>query len=89
MKRTITGRAGGRAMTLGELRQFVASIENLPDEAPIKTRGTLRRRLREVTVEDDDGGFRDYVRAVSSDDDDAGGDAGTRRGSTSAGTSAT
>jgi hypothetical protein len=65
-------------MTLGELRQFLASIENLPDESPIKTRVTLRRRLREVTVEDDDSGFRDYVRAVSSSDESAGDDAGKR-----------
>lgn len=76
MKRTITGRAAGRAMTLGELRQFVSSIENLPDEVPVKARATLRRRLRAVTIEDDDAGFRAYVRAVSSDDDD---DTGTGR----------
>ncbi len=64
MKRTITGRAGARRMTLGELRQFVSSIEGLPDDALIKTQVTWRKHLRAVTVEEEDVGFRDYVRAV-------------------------
>ena len=68
MKRTITGRAAARSMTLGELRQFVASIESLPDEALIKTRASFRRHLRSLTVEEEDVGFSDYVRAVGSAD---------------------
>jgi hypothetical protein len=68
MKRTITGRAAARSMTLGELRQFVASIETLPDEALIKTRASFRRHLRSLTVEEEDVGFSDYVRAVGSAD---------------------
>jgi hypothetical protein len=76
MKRTITGRAAARSMTLGELRQFVASIESLPDEALIKTRTTFRRNLRSLTVEEDDVGFRDYVRAVGKPEPAKGADAG-------------
>jgi hypothetical protein len=68
MKRTITGRAAARSMTLGELRQFIASIETLPDEALIKTRASFRRHLRSLTVEEEDVGFSDYVRAVGSAD---------------------
>jgi hypothetical protein len=69
MKRTITGQGGARRMTLGELRQFVSSIEGLPDDALIKTQVTWRRHLRAVTVEEEDVGFRDYVKAVGSKDD--------------------
>jgi hypothetical protein len=68
VKRTITGRAAARRMTLGDLRQFIASIESLPDEALIKTRVTLRRHLRSVTVEEEDVGFREYVQAVGADE---------------------
>jgi hypothetical protein len=64
MKRTITGRPGTRTMTLGDLRQFLASIEGIPDEAEIKARVTWGKRLRSVTVEEDDVGFRDYIKAV-------------------------
>jgi hypothetical protein len=69
MKRTITGRAGARRMTLGELRQFFSSIEGLPDDALIKAQVTWRRHLRAVTVEEDDVGFREYVKAVGSKGD--------------------
>jgi hypothetical protein len=55
-------------MTLGDLRQFLASIENVPDDALIRTKVTLARHLRSVTVEEEDVGFRDYVRAVSPGD---------------------
>jgi hypothetical protein len=73
MKRTITGRPGSRKMTLGDLRQFLASIEGIPDEALIKARVTFGKHLRSVTVEEDDVGFRDYLRAVKHDsEDDAG-----------------
>ncbi|MBN2622316.1 MAG: hypothetical protein JXA83_03050 [Acidimicrobiales bacterium] len=68
MKRTITGRAAARAMTLGELRQFIASLDGIPDEATIRTRATFRRHLRSVTVEEEDVGFSDYVRAVGDPD---------------------
>ena len=69
MKRTITGRPASRRMSLGDLRQFLASIEGLPDEALIKARTTWGKQLRSVTVEEDDVGFRDYLKAVQSDDD--------------------
>lgn len=73
MKRTITGRAAARSMTLGELRQFIASIETLPDEALLKVRTRFRRNLRSLTVEEEDVGFSDYVRAVGSETDKKGG----------------
>jgi hypothetical protein len=66
MKRIITGRAAARSMTLGELRQFLASVESVPDEALIRTRSTFRRYLRSLTIEEDDVGFGAYVRAVGS-----------------------
>ena len=69
MRRTITGRPANRRMSLGDLRQFVASIEGIPDEALVKARVTFGKHLRSVTVEDDDVGFRDYVRAVKPADD--------------------
>lgn len=53
-------------MTLGELRQFVSSIDGLPDDALIKTQVTWRKHLVAVTVEEEDVGFRDYVKAVGS-----------------------
>lgn len=56
-------------MTLGELRQFVSSIDGLPDDALIKTQVTWRKHLVAVTVEEDDVGFRDYVKAVGSKGD--------------------
>lgn len=40
-------------MTLGELRQFVSSIQGLPDDALIKTQVTWRKHLRAVTVEEE------------------------------------
>ncbi len=67
MKRTITGRTASHTMTLGDLRQFLASLDGLPDEASVKARVTLRKHLRSVTVEEDDLGFRDYIRAVGPD----------------------
>jgi hypothetical protein len=39
------------------------------DDALIKTQVTWRKHLRTVTVEDEDVGFRDYVKAVGSKDD--------------------
>ena len=71
MRCTITGRPVNRRMSLGELRQFVASIEGIPDESLIKARVTLGKHLRSLTVEEDDVGFRDYVRAVKPEDDAA------------------
>ena len=64
VKRTITGRTSSRTMSLGDLRQFIGSLDGLPDEAEVKAKVTLRKHLRSVTVEEDDGGFRDFVRAV-------------------------
>ena len=64
MKRTITGRTASRTMSLGDLRQFIGSLDGLPDEAEVKAKVTLRKHLRSVTVEEDDSGFRDFVRAV-------------------------
>jgi hypothetical protein len=57
-------------MSLGDLRQFVASIEGIPDESLVKARVTLGKHLRSLTVEEDDVGFRDYVRAVKPEDED-------------------
>lgn len=56
-------------MTLGELRQFVSSIQGLPDDALIKTQVTWRKHLRAVTVEEEDVGFCEYVKAVGSKGD--------------------
>ncbi len=64
MKRTITGRTATGSMTLGDLRQFVASLDGLPDEASVKARVSFRKHLRSLTVEEDDVGFRDYIKAV-------------------------
>jgi len=47
------------------VRQFLASIENVPDDAVVRARSTLGRQLRSLTVEEDDVGFSDYVRAVA------------------------
>jgi hypothetical protein len=69
MKRTITGRPANRRMCLGDLRQFLASLESIPDEALIRARVTFGKHLRSITVEEDDVGFHDYVRAVKSGDD--------------------
>jgi hypothetical protein len=71
MKRTITGLATNRRMTLGDLRHFLASIENVPDEAVIKGRVGFGRGLKSVTVEEEDIGFDEYVRAVASEEERA------------------
>ena len=65
VKRTITGRTATRTMTLGDLRQFIASLDGLPDEASVKAKVTFRKNLRSVTIEEDDSGFRDFVAAVT------------------------
>lgn len=67
VRRTITGSNDAGTMTLGDLRQFVASLEGLPDDAAVKARTSLRRRLRTITVQEDDDGFREYIRAVTPD----------------------
>ena len=64
MKRTITGRTATGSMTLGDLRQFVASLDGLPDEASVRARISFRKHLRSLTVEEDDVGFSDYLKAV-------------------------
>jgi hypothetical protein len=64
VKRTITGRTASRTMSLGDLRQFIGSLDGLPDEAEVKAKVTFRKHLRSVTVEEEDGGFRDFVRSV-------------------------
>jgi hypothetical protein len=56
-------------MSLGDLRQFIGTLDGLPDEAQVKAQVTWGKRLRSVTVEEDDGGFRDFVRAIEQDDD--------------------
>jgi hypothetical protein len=71
VKRTITGRTASRTMSLGDLRQFIGSLDGLPDEAEVKAKVTLRKHLRSVTVEEDDSGFRDFVRAVEGGDSSA------------------
>lgn len=70
MRRTITGRSANHRMSLGDLRQFVASLKDLPDEATIKARVTFGKHLRSLTVEEDDVGFRDDVRSVKAENDD-------------------
>ena len=71
MRRTITGRTDTGPRTLGDLRRFVGSLDALPDEAVIKARTRLgRRTLRSITVEEDDDGFKDYIRAVGRNDPD-------------------
>jgi hypothetical protein len=64
VKRTITGTNATGSMTLGDLRQFVASLDGLPDESSVKARVSYRKHLRSLTVEEDDVGFRDYIKAV-------------------------
>ena len=71
MKRTITGLATNRRMTLGDLRHFLSSIENVPDEAVIKGRVGFGRGLKSVTVEEEDIGFDEYISAVSSEEERA------------------
>jgi hypothetical protein len=56
-------------MTLGDVRKFLTSIESLPDESPVRARLGWGKVLRELTVEDEDVGFRDYIRSVTPDDD--------------------
>jgi hypothetical protein len=65
-------------MSLGDLRQFLASIEGLPDEALIKARTTWGKHLRSLTVEEDDVGFRDYIKAVQSQESDLGTKSGAK-----------
>ncbi len=67
MKRTITGLTAARSMSLGDLRQFIASLDGLPDEASVTAKVTFRKHLRSLTVEEEDLGFRDYIRAVGRD----------------------
>jgi hypothetical protein len=71
MKRTITGRPTNRRMTLGDLRQFLVSIEGLPDDALIKAKTTFGKHLRSVTVEEEDVGFREYIQAVKPEEEAA------------------
>ena len=70
MRRTITGRSASRRMSLGDLRQFVASLKDLPDEATIKARVTFGKHLRSLTVEEADVRFRDDVQSVKAENDD-------------------
>jgi hypothetical protein len=70
VKRSITGRTAGSRMTLGELRRFIASIEGLADDVPLKVKTAFRGHLRSVTVEEADDTFHDYILAVGGDKDD-------------------
>ena len=72
VKRTIIGRASGRTMTLGDLRKFLASLEGIGDETPVKARVTLAKHLRSITVEDDEPGLKEYLRSIGTDPDDDG-----------------
>jgi hypothetical protein len=51
-------------MTLGDLRKFLASIDNIGDEAPVKARVSLRKHLRELTIEDEEPGLKGYLRSM-------------------------
>ncbi len=57
-------------MSLGDVRKFLNSLESLPDEAPVKAKVGFGKQLRSLTVEDEDVGFRDYLRSVSPEVDD-------------------
>ena len=64
VRRTITGRATDGTMTLGDLRKFLASIDNIGDEAPVKARVSFRKHLRELTIEDEEPGLKGYLRSM-------------------------
>jgi hypothetical protein len=70
VQRTIIGRASGRTMTLGDLRKFLASLDGIGDETPVKARVTLAKHLRSITVEDDEPGLKEYLRSIGTDPDD-------------------
>lgn len=54
MKRTITVEAAAdhRRLTVGELRQWLAAIDGLPDDTVIKARVAFSGHLRSVTAEE-------------------------------------
>jgi hypothetical protein len=52
VNRIITGQATGKRMSVGELRRFLESIEEVADETPVKAKVAMRGHLREVTVEE-------------------------------------
>jgi hypothetical protein len=56
-------------MTLGDLRKFIASIDNIGDEAPIRARVSFRKYLRELTIEDEEPGLQDYLRSMGLDEE--------------------
>ena len=66
-------------MTLGDLRKFLASLDGIGDETPVKARVTLAKHLRSVTVEDDEPGLKEYLRSIGSDADDKGTDSEAAR----------
>jgi hypothetical protein len=51
-------------MTLGDLRTFIASVDNIGDETPVKARVSFRKYLRELTIEDEEPGLQDYLRSM-------------------------
>jgi hypothetical protein len=57
-------------MNLGDLRKFLASIDNIGDEAPVKARVTLRKFLRELTIEDEEPGLKEYLLSIGLDETD-------------------
>jgi hypothetical protein len=57
-------------MTLGDLRKFLASIDNIGDEAPVKARVSFRKYLRELTIEDDEPGLKDYLLSIGLGEND-------------------
>jgi hypothetical protein len=57
-------------MTLGDLRKFLASIDNIGDEAPVKARVSFRKYLRELTIEDEEPGLKEYLLSIGLDDTD-------------------
>jgi hypothetical protein len=69
MRRTITARPSGRTMSLGDIRKFLSSLDSLPDEAPVKAQVGWGKILRSLTVEDEDVGFRDYIRSVAPEEE--------------------
>jgi hypothetical protein len=57
-------------MSLGDIRKFLGSIESLPDESPVKAKVGFGKLLRSLTVEDEEVGLTDYLRAIAPEADE-------------------
>ena len=63
MKRTITGLNANGSMSLGDLRQFLASLDGLPDDASSRP-GCVAQAPALGHRGGGRPGFRDYIRSV-------------------------